>query len=150
MIKSWLILTIIAATALPASAQTTANWQTWTDAWSDATASSLPKLVYVRAAWCAPCRKLERETFSDPVVAERLRRFAQARITIDDFDSVQRLGGYRLSEAAWAARLGAETTPELILLAPDGAILARRSGFVPAAGLVSILDAALAESAELR
>ncbi len=150
MIKPWLILTILAGIALPASAQTSANWQSWTDAWSDATAMSLPKLVYVRAAWCAPCRKLERETFRDPAVAERLRRFAQARLTIDDFDSVQRLGAYRLSEAAWAARLGAETTPALIVLAPDGAILARHSGYVPAGGLVSILDAALAESAELR
>lgn len=149
LIKPWLILTILAGIVLPASAQTTAKWQSWTDAWSEAAASDLPALVYVRAAWCSPCRKLERETFSDPAVELRLRRFAQARLTIDDFDSVQRLGAYRLSEAAWAARIGAESTPALIVLAPGGAILARHSGYVPARGLVSILDAALAELAEL-
>lgn len=149
MIKPWLTFTVLAAVTLPTSAQPAAGWQSWSEAWSEAAASNRPTLVYVRAAWCAPCHRLERETFKDPAVIMRLHRFAQARLTIDDFDNVQRIGRYRLSEAAWAARIGADTTPALIVLAPGGAILARHKGYVPARGLVTILDAALAESAVL-
>ena len=113
------------------------------EALADASASKRPALVYVHAAWCAPCRRLERETFADPAVAARLGRFARTKLTFDDYDRTHRLGAYRLSEAAWAAHLGAETTPALIVLAPDGSILARQTGFLPPAGLLPILDAAL-------
>lgn len=149
MNKPWLTFIFLAGIAVPAFAQANADWQSWTQAWSEAAASNRPTLVYVRAAWCAPCRKLERETFRDPAVVLRLRRFVRARLTIDDFDSVQRLGRYRLSEAAWAARIGVDTTPALVVLAPGGAVLVRYRGYVPAKGLLTILDAVLAESAEI-
>ncbi len=119
------------------------EWQSLPEALAEAAASQRPALVYVHAAWCAPCRQLERETFADPAVAERLGRFARAKLVFDDHDRTHRLGGHRLSEAAWAAHLGAETTPTLIVLAPDGSILVRQAGFLPPAGLLTILDAAL-------
>ena len=131
--------------ALPALGQAppVPEWQSLPEALAEAAASKRPALVYVRAAWCAPCRQLERETFADPAVAARLSRFARAKLVFDDYDRTHRLGDYRLSEAAWAAHLGAEATPALILLAPDGSILARQTGFLPPTGLLKILDAAL-------
>jgi thioredoxin-related protein len=66
-------------------------------------------------------------------------------LTIDDHDRTHRVGPYRLSEADWSTRLGAEATPTLILLAPDGGVLARYTGFLPADGLLPILDAALSD-----
>ena len=130
---------------LPALGQVppASEWEPLPEALADAAVSKRPALVYVHAAWCAPCRRLERETFADPAVAAHLRRFARAKLVFDDYDRTHRLGEYRLSEAAWAAHLGAEATPALILLAPDGAILARRTGFLPPDGLLPILDAAL-------
>lgn len=103
-----------------------------------------PALVYVHAAWCVPCQRLERETFPEAAVANRLGRFALATLVIDDHDREHRVGPYRLSEADWAARLGAEGTPTLVLLAPDGAVLARQRGFLTPDLLLPILDAALA------
>lgn len=119
------------------------GWQTLPEALANAQADGRPTLVYVRAAWCGPCRRLERETFPEAAVAERLGRFALARLTIDDHDREHRVGPYRLSEAGWAARLGAEATPTLVLLAPDGAVLGRHQGFLSPTLLLPLLDAAL-------
>ena len=108
-----------------------------------------PVRVYVHAAGCGPCRRLERETFADPAVRARLGRFACAQLAFDDRDRQHRVGAYKLSEAEWSARLGAEATPTLVLLDPDGAVLGRSVGFLPPDGLLPILDAALAGSASL-
>lgn len=118
-------------------------WGTLPEALAEAGGMRRPVVVYVRAAWCGPCRRLERETFTDPAVAARLAQFARARLSFDDGDHVQRVGPYRLTEAAWAARLGAEATPTLVFLAPDGAVLGRHTGFLPPSGLLPVLEAAL-------
>lgn len=98
-------------------------------------------MIYVQAAWCGPCRKLERETLSDPDVLRMLRGWSLVKLTFDDHDRIHRVGPYRLSEAAWASRFGADSTPALVFVAPDGGILARRIGFVPPEGLMQLLAA---------
>lgn len=143
MIRITSLLLVLLA-SVPGAAQPR-PWDTLPDAFAQAAAEGRPVLVYVQAAWCAPCRRLERETFTDDAVGARLDRFARARLAFDDRDRMQRLGPYRLSEADWAARLGAEATPTLVLLAPDGAVLGRHTGFLPPAGLLPLLDAALAD-----
>ena len=133
------------ASCLPGYGQTqlALDWQPFPAALSDAASAERPALIYVHAVWCSPCRRLERETFSDPDIAATLRRFALGELTFDDHDQTHRIGDYRLNEAAWAAHLGAESTPALIFLGPDGAVLARQHGFLPPAGLMPILDAVL-------
>ncbi len=118
-----------------------AEWLRLDAAFAQSALSGTPTLVYVQAAWCGPCRQMEQETFADPNIAARLNGFALARLTLDAYDDYVTVGGYRLSEADWAARLGADATPTLILLAPDGSILGRHTGFLPPDGLAPILDA---------
>ena len=130
--------------APPALTQGGAGWDTLPDALEAASAEDRPALVYVQAAWCGPCRRLERETFADPAVQARLAQFARARLTVDDRDRRHRVAGWRLSEAEWAAHYGADATPTLVLLASDGSVLGRQAGFLPPDGLLPILDAALA------
>lgn len=134
-----LLLTLATAPVLAQGAA----WSALPEALAEAEAQGRPALVYVQAAWCGPCRQLERETFADPTVQVRLARFARARLTIDDHDRRHHLAGWRLSEAEWAAHYGAEATPTLVFLAPDGSVLGRQSGFLPPSGLLPILDAAL-------
>ncbi|MEM1269494.1 MAG: thioredoxin family protein [Bacteroidota bacterium] len=144
MLKSFLILLGLAAVFGHGQPQ----WGSLPDALSQAATEGRPALVYVQAAWCGPCRQLERDTFTDGTVAARLGQFALAQLTIDERDRTHRVGPYRLSEAEWAARLGAETTPTLVFLAPDGSVLGRHTGFLPAEGLLPILDAVLAAEEE--
>lgn len=140
----FLLVALLAPSALAQATGVSPSWEPLPDALAQAQRAGQPILVYVRAAWCAPCYRLERETFADPRVAQRLGHFARARLTLDDHDRHHRVGPYRLSEAEWSARFGAESTPTLVLLAPDGSVLARRVGFLEPAHLLPILDAALA------
>lgn len=107
-------------------------------------------LIYVRAAWCGPCRQLERNTFPAPPIAQRLERFALVRLTVDDYDRMHRVGPYRLSEAEWARRFGATSTPTLVMLSPDGGVLGQHTGYLPPEGLLPLLDAALAATSDSR
>ncbi|MDX1531816.1 MAG: thioredoxin family protein [Rhodothermales bacterium] len=132
--------------ASAAAAQPALPWGSFPAALADAAASGRPVLVYAYADWCAPCHRLERETFADAAVRGRLARFALARLDFDDRESAQQVGPYRLSPAAWAERLGAEATPALVFLTADGAVLGRVAGFLEPAALLPLLDAALADA----
>ncbi len=138
------LLLLLTLASLNVQAQDPPEWRALPDALALAAASDVPALVYVQAPWCGPCRQLERETFADPAVRARLARFALARLTLDDRDRHHRVGPYRLSEAAWSRRLGAEATPTLVVLTSGGAVLGRHTGALPPAGLLPFLDAALA------
>jgi len=123
-------------------------WSTLPNALQQASTESRPSLIYVHAAWCAPCRQLERETFVDTRIQERLSHFAKAELIIDEHDEKHRVGPYRLSEAGWAKRFGADLTPTLIFLDANGAVLARKTGFLDPEGLLPILDAALVATSQ--
>lgn len=123
-------------------------WDTLPVALKQASTAGQPTIVYVHAVWCAPCRRLEQETFTDTRIRERLSHFAKAELTFDEHDEKHRVGPYRLSEAAWAKRLGADLTPTLIFLDANGAVLARKTGFLDAEGLIPILDAALVATSQ--
>lgn len=103
-----------------------------------------PILVYVSAPWCLPCRQLEKQTFSDPQVRERLAAFVRTRLIFDDEDTIHRVGPYRLSEAAWAGRFGAQSPPTLVILSPDGSSIGRLAGYYSPENIIPMLDAALA------
>lgn len=124
-------------------------WRPLGEALAAARQTGRPVLVYVRAAWCGPCRRLERTALADASVRARLARFHLVRLDLDG-ERRHRAGPYRRSEAEWAARLGAETTPTLVFVAPDGAVLGRRAGLLTAPDLTAVLDAVLATAASTR
>ncbi|MEM1043282.1 MAG: thioredoxin family protein [Bacteroidota bacterium] len=147
MIRRTLILLLlaVAASAQP-EPQADLPWTTLPGAFADAAATDRPIVVYAHADWCAPCHRIEQTTFAAAAVRARFERFVLARLDLDDRDSKQQVGPYRLSPAAWAGRLGVEAPPSLVLLAPDGAVLGRVTGFLEPDALLPILDAALSDA----
>jgi thioredoxin-related protein len=126
-----LLLAIIATaffTLSPASAQVgkAAMWSPLGEALERAEAEALPVLVYVEAAWCGPCRVMERDVF--PALAPLLSRFARASLTLDDTETLREASGIMQSEADWARHFGAATTPTLVVLAPGGSVVTRLEG----------------------
>jgi len=77
----WLALPLVRHRAMPA-------WQVYSqEAFDRARAARRPILVDFFAVWCAPCRELDRNTYSDARVLAALDRFALLKADLTDEES---------------------------------------------------------------
>lgn len=120
----------------PAAAPVAAGAPASLIAWSGVTADAFvaahrtgkPILVYVTAEKCAFCRKMEKETWSDPQVAKMVEAgFVPLKLHADTHpDEI--------------ASLRIRAFPATVLVSPQGKPLAGRIGFVDPAKLVELLQ----------
>ena len=81
------------------------------------------------ASWCAPCKKMEEETFNDPEFAAYMNQnFIVYKVNVDTFDGME-----------IANRFGVESFPTIIKLNSRGKFEAEWKGFFPANYLKNIL-----------
>ncbi len=110
------------------------EWQGWyPGVFAEAKASHRLVLLDLEAEWCHWCHVMEAETYSDP----KVRALIQSRylpIKVDQ-DSAPDL----------AARYGNWGWPATIVFAPDGTEIVKRRGFIPAVGMVALLEAIVAD-----
>jgi predicted Zn-dependent protease len=86
----------------------------------EAAASGRLVLVFVHAAWCAPCAALERFVLTPEVRADLAADVVLAELDLD-----------RLETAPFSERYGVFALPNLVLIDPDsGERLAQRSGLL--------------------
>lgn len=132
MIRSALGLLAVVLAMQPARAGDADGfaWRALPEAIEEASTTQQPVLVYVQAAWCGPCRAMERDVF--PEVGPLLGRFALARLDFDDHDTLAPPGSGERSPSDLARDLGAEATPSFILLDSHGVPIIRAAGYQPA------------------
>ena len=106
----------------------TVHWRALPEGLAETRASGRPILYDFTADWCPPCRRMQREVFSDPRAAAALEsRFVPVRVL-----DRQREEG---RNAAWVdslqSRYRVSSFPTLVVTGPGGAGEARRvEGFV--------------------
>lgn len=134
MMRTAVAVVVAAGFAAPACGQEI-RWRTdYAAARKDAAAANRPLLLDFSAEWCGPCRKMDATSFRDPAVTAAVNaRFVAVRVDAD--------------RDAWLVKAAnIQAFPTLLLLSPDGKVIARQEGFADAAGVTAFLRKAPAGS----
>ena len=93
---------------------------------AEARRSGKPLLVDFNAVWCAPCKELDRRTFSNAAVIAQSQHFVAVKVDVD-------------KEPKIAARYKIRALPTVAVLKPNGAMLSQFLGFRNAQQTVNFL-----------
>jgi thiol:disulfide interchange protein len=129
--------------AAPAEAKRraeTLEWHDFAPGLEQARRAGKPMLVDFYAVWCGPCKMMDRETFRDPEVIDRLAGIVTARVDAEEEKPRAGLTGYDLAE-----KYGVMTYPTIALLDGDGKVIARFSGYRSPRAFLGWLDSAMAK-----
>lgn len=104
--------------ASAADAPVRPNWLTdFAQAQKAARTAERPLLIHFHADWCAPCRKMERETLSTRALAAQVAgNFVLVKIDVDKHPDL-------------AKRFGVKSLPSDLFVDPGGRILSRNVGY---------------------
>ena len=109
------------------------GWQvSFEDAERQATQQQVPLLMHFHTSWCGPCRQMDQQVFSSPVI----QRALQEGLTAVKVDITER--------PDLKDRFGADSIPRDIVVYPDGSVETRNIGMVPQGSYLSLLRNAAA------
>lgn len=101
------------------------------EAFRQARDTGRPVLVYIASPGCGYCRKMERDTWSDPaVVGQVTRDFIPLKVNAD-------------RHPEWLERYRLEGLPALVVLSPTGETILRVEGYQTSRRMLRYLEHAL-------
>ena len=94
-------------------------------------------MIEFMAEWCPPCKKMEKETFSNESVIEKLNEFILVKIDIDEQQNIAK--AYNGN----ARKYGGIGVPNILFLDKEKNIVHRIVGFHNANQLITVMDSVL-------
>lgn len=91
--------------------------------------------------WCHWCKVLDEKTFSEKTVAEKLsKRFVTVRLDAESNAGSNTFKGRTLNNMEMTRAFGVTGFPSLIFISPEGEVITKIPGYVPAEQFAYILD----------
>jgi thiol:disulfide interchange protein len=103
-----------------------------------------PLMIDFMADWCAPCKEMERSTFSNSTVILKAKAFIPVRIDIDKRRQVAE------KYNALARAYGGVGIPNMLFLSSNGIKIKHIVGFHTARQLLPIMDSVLKSTSQNR
>ena len=120
---------VTAASAAPAASP---DWRAWDDGMRQAAATGRPVIVDVYTDWCGWCRRMDHDVYSQPGVADYLRkRYVTIRLNAEA-NTAARYEGRETTYEEIAQHFRVSGFPTTIFLRSTGAHMANVPGYVPA------------------
>jgi thiol:disulfide interchange protein len=130
------------ATAAPKPARGL-EWKDFADGIEEAKSGRKLVVADFYATWCMPCKVMEKKTFRDPRVMERLRDLVVVRV--DAEETVERGG---LKGVDLALRYAVEVYPTIVVVDGNGREIARNTGVMSPDEFLAWLDAVIERAEE--
>jgi len=128
-----LFIIIIVASAGFAMSQEI-QWHTYNDGLARGKFENKKVFVHFFAEWCAACKSMEKNTFSDPAIIAALNeKFIAVRVDID-------------RDVGTASMYNVRAVPDNWFFAANGEIIGNRPGYIPPDQLINILEIILTAS----
>ena len=114
------------------------NWEKNLDsAFDSATISNKIIMIEFMAEWCPPCKKMEKETFSNERVIRKLNQFILIKIDVDKQQDIAK--EYNRN----AKKYGGIGIPNILFIDKEKNIVHQIVGFHNASQLMTVLDSVL-------
>ena len=129
-VRDILALTLALSLQWTAQAQDQINWMKFEEA--IAANSSSPKmiLVDVYTDWCGWCKKMDKETFTDPsVIAHINQNFYAVKMNAEDTNRTFDFMGKTYTEAQMAASMRVRSYPNFVIIEPKLQNIAQLPGY---------------------
>jgi thioredoxin-like negative regulator of GroEL len=122
-----LAVTTLGLAGTPASPGQSIEWRTgFESARAAARATNTPMLLEFYAGWCAPCKYMDTNVYSNPQVVSAMKRVVPVRVDMD-------------SNGLLARQYSVETIPTLVFTDSHGTELFRHAGLLEVASMVQLL-----------
>jgi thioredoxin-related protein len=145
ILASLLVLALIVMTTSgisdPSKSETkeSPNWVKYDEGLKLAMKTERPILVDFYTNWCRFCKKMDKETFSDTMIAEFLNEnFVTVKVNAESRNTVKTADG-AVSERQLARSFGVRGYPTYWFLKPNGEKINYSSGYAPPNKFINIL-----------
>ena len=145
--KSLLIFLLFFFISLATQAQDQIQWMKFEEAIAANAKSPKMILVDVYTDWCGWCKKMDKDTFTDPqVIAHLQKNFYAVKLNAEDTKRSFEFMGKTFTEAQMAASMRVNSYPNFVVIEPELQNIAQLPGYrAPAAflaGLAELIDKA--------
>jgi thioredoxin-related protein len=122
-----MIIFVLMAITMPASARNQIQWRSYEDGKSIAQSESKKIFLNFRADWCTYCRSMEKNTFTDAdIIAFLNSNFISIKIDVD-------------REKSLARKYNIQPLPDTWFLTQTGEVIGNRPGYLTPQDLLPLL-----------
>lgn len=129
---------LILITAIPAgfAKSQEIQWHTYNDGMARGKFENKKVFIHFFAEWCAACKTMEKNTFSDPgIIAALNQNFIPIKVDAD-------------REARTASMYSVKALPDNWFVAANGEIIGNRPGYIPPDELINIFNLIMSAGGE--